>query len=375
MLVGPSGRGPGRSSTKTDSLPALTGIRGLAAWWVVLYHFRDHYPDDPLHIVSRVMAHGYLAVDFFFELSGFILALNYLAAFRTVNSRDVLHFLGLRLARIYPLHIFMLALFLLNPLAILLGSTSATLTTRYDPGYFLLSVVLMQNWGFTRELAWNVPAWSISTEWLAYMFFPMFAWFLLRTAPTSRRAAAAALGALLVLALSLAAMHDTLGEDIARNGLVRCLCEFASGMYLYQVWRLGRPATWKVAAATIIFAACVAAYVMFDIPDYTVIPVGSLCLIYALATRDTLLARIFSTPVILRLGLWSYSTYMVHYFVKDWITFVLVRDWIPAFVPMVAYPVLVLGASVVLYQYLEVPGRKTVRRLLVRAVPAAEGSA
>ena len=122
MFAGLARSRPGRSATAPDPLPALTGIRGLAAWWVVIYHFRDHYPDDPSHLFSRVSGHGYLAVDFFFELSGFILALNYLHAFHNLNTRQAFHFLGLRLARIYPLHIFMLALFLLNPLAIALGS-------------------------------------------------------------------------------------------------------------------------------------------------------------------------------------------------------------------------------------------------------------
>ena len=249
------------------------------------------------------------------------------------------------------------------------------LTARYDPGYFLLSIVLMQNWGFTQDLAWNIPAWSISTEWLAYMFFPMVAWFLPRLAPTSRRAAVAACGVLLVLGLGLAAMHDALGSDIPRNGLIRCLCEFTAGMCLYQAWRQGSPSAWKAAVASIVFVVCIAAYVVLDIPDYTVIPVGFLCLIYALATRGGLLARVFSNPVIVRLGLWSYATYMVHYFVKDWVTFMLVRDTVPAVVPMIAYPALTLAASVVLYQYLEVPGRQAVRRLLARPAPAAEGSA
>ena len=120
-----------------DAIPALTGIRGLAAWWVVLYHFRETYPDDPLHIAGRVMAHGYLAVDFFFELSGFILALNYLHVFRNLSSRQAVQFLGLRLARIYPLHIFMLILFLLNSVGDHAGvdrrSTHISLCSRIFP--------------------------------------------------------------------------------------------------------------------------------------------------------------------------------------------------------------------------------------------------
>jgi peptidoglycan/LPS O-acetylase OafA/YrhL len=374
MFVVPPRRKSARSAAMPDSLPALTGIRGLAAWWVVLYHFREHFPDDPYHIMQAVWAHGYLAVDLFFELSGFILALNYLNAFRNVSSGKALHFYGLRLARVYPLHIFMLTLFLLNPLAIMFASSAGSVGARYDPAYFGLSVVLMQNWGFTQDLTWNIPSWSISTEWLAYLFFPALAWMLGRVTGSRMRAAAVAAAMLLILALGLIAMHQTLGSDIPRNGVIRCLCEFTAGMCLFQFWRQDRPEQWKATLGLAGFAACVIAYEVYDLADFVMIPLGFLFLIYALANNSHPLSRVFSQPTIVRIGLWSYATYMVHYFVKDWVTFLLVRDSIPDQVPMVAYLAITLAASVVLYHYLEVPGRQAVRRLLTRAVPVTEGS-
>ena len=161
-------------------LLALTSIRGIAAWWVVLFHMRLLLvPWLPVGAI-RVLDHGNLAVDLFFVLSGFVIALNYgerLAG----DWRATGDFLFRRFARIYPLHLLILGGFALYAGgAILFGS--ATLAGQ-DPGYFLASLFLVQNWGFTDALRWNVPAWSISTEALAYLLFPV----LVRLLPAIRR--------------------------------------------------------------------------------------------------------------------------------------------------------------------------------------------
>src|SRR5207253_1604119 len=87
-----------------------------------------------------------------------------------------------RFARIYPLHAFMMAVLLLNPLAQLFSRAGLD-DARYDPSYFFLSLLMIQNWGFTGHLAWNIPAWSISTEWFAYFLFPPFAYLVVKASP------------------------------------------------------------------------------------------------------------------------------------------------------------------------------------------------
>ena len=89
------------------NLPALTGARGIAAWFVVLYHIRlsagAQLPPEMIAFFSK----GYLAVDFFFMLSGFVIYLNY--AERLASHRiSAGEFLFRRFARIYPLHLLIL---------------------------------------------------------------------------------------------------------------------------------------------------------------------------------------------------------------------------------------------------------------------------
>ncbi len=82
-------------------------------------------------------AQGYFAVDLFFILSGFIIAYNYLADFRNLTVSRHLHFVGMRLARVYPLYVVLLLLFLVNPVAIQLGASQPLDGVRYDPMYLL----------------------------------------------------------------------------------------------------------------------------------------------------------------------------------------------------------------------------------------------
>jgi peptidoglycan/LPS O-acetylase OafA/YrhL len=137
------------------SLPALTAIRNLAAWWVVLYHFKEELPRVFFDTaIFGFIAHGNLAVDLFFELSGFVIALNYAGAFGQPTWVQYAWFLVLRLARIYPLHIFMLLIFVINPISIMLWYSTKMPGERYEINYFVLSLAMVQNWGFTKSLAW-----------------------------------------------------------------------------------------------------------------------------------------------------------------------------------------------------------------------------
>ncbi len=182
-------------------LRALTSVRGIAAWFVVLYHIRLSIAGLSPDWVA-VFAKGYLAVDFFFLLSGFVIWLTWGDRLRTGGWRMVPQFLRKRVARIWPLHLFMLACAV--GLALLLAATGRANPVDYPFDELPLHVFLLQNWGFTDRLAWNDPAWSISAELGAYLLFPLLAlaidW---RRVPTW--AVLAAVAALLVLLHALMA--------------------------------------------------------------------------------------------------------------------------------------------------------------------------
>ena len=156
-----------------EQIPAMTAIRGLAAWWIVLHHFRFEIIPVTGPTPLRFLDLGYISVDLFFQLSGFLILINYGERFAAFSWREYVRFIALRIGRIYPLHAFMLMIYLINPIAILLFSASGEVGAQYSPIDFVFNLFLIQNWGFTRELSWNYPAWSISTEFAAYLLFPV----------------------------------------------------------------------------------------------------------------------------------------------------------------------------------------------------------
>lgn len=345
----------------------LTAIRGVAAWWIVTYHFREALPDwTPLWLMS-IAGYGFLAVDLFFQLSGFVIALNYADKFRIISMREFGRFLGLRIARIYPLHILMLSLFVLNPVAISLLSRQGSFGYRYDPGYFWLSLGLIQNWGFTSDIAWNIPAWSISTEWFAYLVFPAIIWITYRISINATRSFWLWVLLLVILGIIVHSLGTGLGGNIQHFGLVRCVLEFWTGICLFYFWRQHR-LKYSVEGdiAALLSTLCYCAFIWLHIPDYVAFPIGFSLLIYALSRDSWILGRLLELRVLIHIGEISYSTYLVHYFIKDWVKFLAVRPGVPAGLAFTIYIVVTGIMSLILYRFIEVPGRRYVRSLVNR---------
>ena len=94
---------------RSGEIKALTGLRIIAAVWVVLFHFRPLLRDAApgfRDALSPVLNCGAQGVDLFFILSGFVLTWNYLDRMGwSWSTRSTLHFLWLRLARVWPVYL------------------------------------------------------------------------------------------------------------------------------------------------------------------------------------------------------------------------------------------------------------------------------
>jgi peptidoglycan/LPS O-acetylase OafA/YrhL len=338
-------------------LPALTAMRGLAAWWVVLYHFRDELPQAFYgNILYSVMSHGDLAVDFFFELSGFVIALRYAGQFTRPNRAVYKEFLIARFARLYPAYISVLVLFIANPLSVLFFSTVKNPGERYDPLYLVLSIPMIQNWGFTTDVGWNIPAWSVSTEWAAYLCFPFFIFVSSSFGVTPLRRGLVALAYLVGLMIACYTSGHNLTDDIPQFGLLRCLFEFGIGVSIQRIWYYwGSTKLSHSLAGLLIALGLVATFVAGIEPDFAVLPATFGLLILTFSSEK--LGWLLSWRVLIILGEISYSTYLVHYFVKDWIKFLMIGHVTSPILILLAYLGVVLVLSIVLYIGIEKPGR------------------
>jgi len=350
----------------TGELRSLTSARGIAAWLVVIYHIRSGANWAPAWLME--FAHkGYLAVDFFFLLSGFVIYLSAHKAMLSGGAGAVPAFLARRFARIYPLYGVMLGLTV--AFALLLRATG-----REDGNYpwaeLPLHIVMMQNWGFTPALSWNHPAWSISAEFAAYLLFPL----LILCTPITRLRRPNLLAAMIVL---LAILHlalnafgeQTLGGDIPRFGLLRCLIEFSCGALLCAFWLRGPDRDGRAMAIAFAGATMFWSQWLLGLGSETwAFPAGAACLILALAHASTLRRNPLHWAPLHYLGEISYATYMAHFMLFIWFKIAFVTDAraIPP-VTMAAFLALAFAASVLLYHLVERPGRRWLGAFRLRA--------
>ena len=173
-------------------IPSLTPLRGIAALWVVLYHYNIWASNLGLDDYLQIVDQGYLAVDLFFMISGFVMAHVYRRAFVQEIRANYLQFLGARVARLYPLHVFILLLFLAAALS---ARTADYMTSgQFDPIPIdgprsivaLLANLFMLQGLKASALSWNYPTWSISVEFLAYLLFPLALVIILQAPKTAK---------------------------------------------------------------------------------------------------------------------------------------------------------------------------------------------
>lgn len=345
------------SSSPVPQLDALTGIRGIAAWFVVLFHTRMSLVDLVPQGAITAIGKGYLAVDLFFMLSGFVMWLNYAPRLAERGFGELPHFWWRRFARIWPLHAAILAG--LVAFALLLAATGRD-TSNYPFAELPLHVLLVQNWGFTDALRWNHPAWSISTEMGAYLLFPV----LVLGLPWRRLHLPALTGfAVLLCALIYLVFvghgETSLGDDIPHLGLPRCLAEFALGMALCRMWQEIAARRLGAVVALIAGGAILAAGIALGLPEPAFVPAGLAALLLALACDTGPVARFLASKPLRWLGDASYSTYLAHFPIFVFYKLLFVDESLQlGWVGLAGYITLVLAASALLYRLLEKPSQR-----------------
>lgn len=300
---------------RRERIDSLTGLRGVAALWVLARHVGLFMPAAPPWF-RAIAEPGYLGVDLFFVLSGFVLAHQY--GQTALTPRPWLQFLARRLARIYPMHLAALTLLALGVGGLgLLGVRFVHADALLTSDALLRSLLLVQAWDLPATGGWNVVAWSVSAEWAAYLVFPLLALPLLRL-----RSAAIAVATICALyaALALALSRVPAPHDLPW-GLLRLAAGFPAGILLYGLWRRatdlargGRPGvggvrrTGAYLALGALGAGGAAIELGSDWSAVVFLPVLAGPVVYLLARSDAL-----TSPLLQHLGRISYSLYLLHF--------------------------------------------------------------
>lgn len=375
------------------TLDALTGLRGVAAIWVLAFHLRhvfvSLFPGRD-GFALRLADAGLLGVDLFFVLSGFVLGWTWLERFRRPTLATFGRFVALRLARLWPVHLALLAVL---AAVLVLG---ARLGVRVRPpeafraGDLVQQVLLVHAWGASRP-AWNVVSWSISAEWAAYLAFPAIAAFVVRLR-TPRAALALAALALLVGELGRASLYGSAVDLAYQGALLRVGGPFVAGVALARVRAL------RVASATGgLGVAATSARARFFALGAAAVGVGVLgargatplviplfaIVVYALAAAPSEHARrpaLLSSTAMRRLGELSYSLYMVQGVSVFALGKIAAADRFvgaPLFTRAAVLAAHVVGTTalaIALQTLVEEPARRALRRRLERPREASPGA-
>ena len=302
-------------------LAALDSLRGLCALMVALLHI-----NSVSHISeSSFVRQSWLFVDFFFVLSGFVIAFTYLD--KIESKVALVEFAIRRFGRVWPLHAAILLLFMMSE-CLKLGLSHVGGLPTHEPAFsgghtldtIAANLLLMHSLGLYHVLTWNGPSWSISVEFYTYLVFA--AGCLL----ARRRIVAVSLSlialSLLVLCIWTPAYLGT-GVELT---MMRCLYGFFAGVLVALAFReLSRRGV-ALPMATVLEAGSVALAVGFvlacgasDALEMLAPAVfGGVVLVFAFQSGR--LSELLLRPGFAWLGARSYAIYMVHALVRELLT-------------------------------------------------------
>ena len=318
----------------------------------------EHWANSiPLSAASLVRG-GYLAVQTFFILSGFVLARSYAKASWTRN--DLWKYAAARFARIYP--VYLVSLVVVAPFIF-----QAMLTPGKSPavkaGLLLNYGLVLQGWTGALGVGWNTPAWSLSCEFFFYLFFPFL---LIGLRKANRLTVAAALVAALVTPVLMA--HSNVPWQW--KPLYR-LADFAAGVAASRLFEFLQPAMTR--RGQWLYLPALAGGVLLIIDPrimegtYGDLSTGlrplNVAALVGFALSGGILARVLSTAVAQYLGKISYSMYILHVPVLWWYGYWAVHGplHMSPGVAAAVYLLLVTAVASLAFEWVEMPANRWIR--------------
>ena len=364
---------------------ALTSLRGIAATVVVILHFA--YSTLPAAGVilsqhTRFFRDGYLFVDLFFILSGFIMTHVYLDNFLMgVNKSNYWTFLRARFARIYPLHLFTLGVLVGLELLKLFLPNFQAFTGKFSIGALVANVLMLQAFDFNCppllwcKSTWNEPAWSISVEFLIYCIFPFLLFALLKTKPKTDWIIY--LVTLMMLLALIKVTKGSLESIIGIPSIARCGLECVMGIITYKAYRWGRHQPnlnfkfLQIGSTLLVIGLMHKWNPSRVMLDWVTLPAFSLLIFSFSNSTNGFISKIVNSRPLLYLGTISYSIYMVHWCLIQFLeTFWLYKFQVPfgigfdsnsRLLALGLFTPISLVAAAFTYHFVEVPMRNLLK--------------
>ena len=299
---------------QSGRLQALDAWRGLCALAVAFFH---------LPVAHRLtgespFANLQLCVDFFFVLSGFVINRTY--GRKLVDLGDARRFVLTRFGRLWPLHAVVLALLLVLELIRLRASIAspAMAAMMQEPafsagrsiGELVTSSLFLQAFNIHATASWNFPAWSVAAEFYTYLVFALVCLSFSRL-----RTVIFAMIALFSAAILYRISPDTLFVSFDW-GFLRCLMGFFVGCLVYRFSEIFPNPPRALSVLEFAISGSAIGYVLFsqEGTGHYAAPLVFAVLIYVFSFDRGAVSKMLKATPLQKLGLWSYSIYMVHVF-------------------------------------------------------------
>ena len=306
---------------RTGRILELDALRGIAAMGVVFWHYGAHFDAHPLSwLLFPFYNAGFLLVDFFFVLSGYVIARAY---WRPSRQHQPARNIWARVARLYPLHVLMLLVTVALVATLPPGATDTDFNQpTNDLKHLALNLLLLNQVGLQDGWSFNIPAWSISTEFVTNVLFLAFISLSLRMRWVAM-AVVALLGAVMVASSGHPYVQGLHAFGYLDVNLARCFLGFAAGVGVhwglhrlqFERWLAASPAVSTV-LGSVSLVALVGILVLSGrhppMPHYLV-SIASAMGCVAFVPFSPLLRRLLIQRPLTFLGDISYSTYLVHY--------------------------------------------------------------
>ena len=300
----------------TSRFHVLDAWRGIAALLVAL----ERLQANGFFYWQPLVRNSYLFVDFFFVLSGFVIAHAYGEKIRGLPAAA--GFALRRFGRLWPLHMLLLGVFVVfeavKLVLILRGVTVEVqpFSGTSSPATILSNVGLVHGLGLYDVLTWNQPSWSISDEFWTYLVFAALCLAGLRRIGLWA-------GVLSIAALATLIAAAPRGMDSTYDfGFLRCLAGFFAGVVTQRLWAsFGEELRPKITATAFWLEPAVITGALAFValagrgPIAFAAPAVFSVLVFLLAFEAGPVSRLMQGRAFAALGAWSYSIYMVNYFV------------------------------------------------------------
>jgi Predicted acyltransferases len=344
---------------------SLTGVRGIAALWVVLLHFIyvSNFQSDNVYLDAgnEFLMKGNLGVDLFFMLSAFVLSLAYKNVFNlSLTFKDVKNFYVKRFIRIYPAYIFWLLL------------TAFVYKTKLLH-VIIVNLLMSQNFFNPDKYTIGYVFWSLCAEWWMYMIFP-FVYYVLNRFLSRNLLYISSLFIISIVGLYLLSSikifyigsngfefieyEDRFSVFLGINSVIRCLLCYFIGIALFFISRDERIKMKIMLGPKSVYVICgvVFSLSLFRQTDIYIIICLALLILSLYENRE--FDNFFSSKIVYFLGLISYSLYLIHSTLRFVITIIVMKIFnVPVtladFPSIILSLVLLIPISYISYLYIE----------------------